>query len=65
MKWLLPPLVLIGCTSIDPEDAGECLQWKSMVVEKKERLPYPMSGTVVREEQVLYCIDRAVKEESA
>ena len=54
MKWLLP-LLLVGCTTVEPEDAGECLKWRTTVVEKKERLPYPMRGVVVREEEVTYC----------
>ena len=42
------------------EDVGECLKWRTTIMEKKERLPYPMRGVVVREEEVTYC---AIREE--
>jgi hypothetical protein len=51
---------LVACVSTQEEDAGECLKWRTTVVEKKERLPYPMRGVVVREEEVVYC---AIREE--
>lgn len=53
-------ILLSGCTTVE-EEQGECLKWRTTVIEKKERLPYPMRGTVVREEVVTYC---AVREET-
>ena len=47
--------LLWSCAAVEQEEMGECLEWKKMVVEKKERLPYPMSGVVVREETIVYC----------
>lgn len=58
--------LLVACGGLLPaghnqeEETGECLKWRTTVVEKKERLPYPMSGVVVREEQITYC---AIREE--
>jgi len=46
--------LLWSCTAIE-EETRPCLDWKTMVVEKKERLPYPMQGVVVREETIVYC----------
>jgi hypothetical protein len=43
---------------VNQEDVGECLEWKMSMVEKKERLPYPMRGIVVREEMVAVCMSR-------
>lgn len=51
-------LLVASCQSVNQEDVGECLEWKMSMVEKKERLPYPMSGVVVREEMVAVCTSR-------
>ena len=59
-------LLIASCGGFQPagynqgEELGECLKWRTTIVEKKERLPYPMSGVVVREEQITYC---AIREE--
>jgi high-affinity Fe2+/Pb2+ permease len=59
-------LSLVACAGLLPagynqeEELGECLKWRTTIVEKKERLPYPMRGIVVREEQVVQC---AIREE--
>jgi len=54
--------LLWSCTAIEQqEEEGECLKWRSMLVEKKERLPYPLRGVVVREETVVYCVERKEK----
>lgn len=55
MKWLVP-LLLVGCTTT--EEAGPCLEWRTEIIERKERLPYPMQGVVVREEKYTYCRKR-------
>ena len=56
---LLSTGLLYSCAGLMPagleEETRPCLDWKTMVVEKKERLPYPMSGVVVREETIVYC----------
>jgi|14BtaG_2_1085337.scaffolds.fasta_scaffold02705_12 hypothetical protein len=57
-------LSLVACAGFLPagynqgEELGECLKWRTTIVEKKERLPYPMRGIVVREEQVVQCTIR-------
>ena len=53
-------LSLVACVSTQEEEHGECLKWRTTIVEKKERLPFPMRGVVVREEEVVYC---AIREE--
>lgn len=55
-------LSLVACVSTQEEEQeqGECLKWRTTIVEKKERLPFPMRGIVVREEEVVYC---AIREE--
>lgn len=53
-------LSIVACQSVNQEDVGACLEWRTMMVEKKERLPYPMQGVIVREEQITYC---AIREE--
>ena len=60
MKRLLTILLLCAgllysCAAVEEEETRPCLDWKTMVVEKKERLPYPMQGVVVREETIVYC----------
>jgi NAD-dependent DNA ligase len=49
-------LIIPACSNI--EEQGECLEWYTTVIEKKERLPYPMQGVVVREETVVQCRSR-------
>jgi hypothetical protein len=51
-------LFTVACQSVNQEDVGECLEWKMSMVEKKERLPFPMSGVVVREEMIAVCTSR-------
>ena len=53
-------LSLVACASTQEEEQGECLKWRTTIMEKKERLPYPLRGVVVREEEVVYC---AIREE--
>lgn len=53
-------VLLTACETTPQEEQGECLKWRTTIVEKKERLPYPMRGVVVREEEVVYC---AIREE--
>lgn len=60
MKRILLTLILSAgllwsCAAVEEEESRPCLDWKTMVVEKKERLPYPMQGIVVREETIVYC----------
>lgn len=47
--------LLYSCAGVEEEESRPCLDWKTMVVQKKERLPYPMQGVVVREETIVYC----------
>lgn len=63
LKFLLPLVLLVGCETVDSQ--GECLEWSTMIVEKKERLPYPMRGVVVREEAITYCRQREQQNETA
>jgi hypothetical protein len=51
-------LFTVACQSVNQEDVGECLEWRMSMVERKERLPYPMRGIVVREEMVAVCTSR-------
>lgn len=51
-------LSMVGCQTVDQEKVGPCLEWKMSMVEKKERLPFPMSGVVVREEMIAVCTSR-------
>ena len=57
---------MVACSGFLPaglnqeEEQGECLKWRTTIMERKERLPYPMRGVVVREEEVTYC---AIREE--
>ena len=53
LTLILSAGLLLSCTVV--EEDRPCLDWKTMVVEEKERLPYPMSGVVVREETIVYC----------
>ena len=57
-------ILLSGCTTIEEEQAP-CLEWTTEIFEKKERLPFPMQGYVVREEQVTYCRKRAKSNDTA
>ena len=50
-------ILFSGCTTVE-EEQGECLKWRTTVIEKKERLPFPMRGEVVRKEVVTYCAAR-------
>ena len=52
----LVALMIPACSSV--EEQGECLEWYTTVIERKERLPYPMQGVVVREETVVQCRSR-------
>ena len=52
----LVALIIPACSFV--EEQGECLEWYTTIVEKKERLPYPMQGVVVREETVIQCRSR-------
>ena len=63
LRLMLPIVFLVGCETV--EQQGQCLVWKTYVVEKKERLPYPMRGTVVREEIVTTCKVREQQNETA
>lgn len=65
MKTLstLAVLILAGCSTT--EELGECLDWHTEVVERRERLPYPMQGVVVREEKYTYCRSRKNETETA
>ena len=56
-------LVIPSCSTV--EEQGECLKWTTSVVQKKERLPYPMRGTVIREEAITLCVSRETKDETA
>ena len=63
-------LSMVACESFLPagynqEETGECLKWDTYVVEKKERLPYPLQGVVVREELITYCVSREQENETA
>lgn len=60
MKRILLTLILsagllLSCAAVEEEQMGECLDWKTMVVKEKQRLPYPMQGVVVREKTIVYC----------
>lgn len=55
LTLILSAGLLWSCAAVEEEEQLPCLDWKTMVVEKKERLPYPMSGVVVREETIVYC----------
>lgn len=60
MKRILLPLTLSAgllwsCAAVEEEEQLPCLDWKTMVVEEKQRLPYPMHGVVVREKTIVYC----------
>jgi len=57
-------LLIASCGGFQPAGyqqgapIGECLKWRTTIMEKKERLPYPMRGVVVREEEITYCAER-------
>ena len=53
LTLILSAGLLLSCTVVEEE--RPCLDWKTMVVEEKERLPYPMRGEVVREKTIVYC----------
>lgn len=55
LTLILSAGLLWSCAAVEEEEQLPCLDWMTMVVEKKERLPYPMQGVVVREETIVYC----------
>jgi hypothetical protein len=57
-------ILLSGCTSIEEEKAP-CLEWTTEIIERRERLPYPMQGTIIREEPYTYCRKRAKSNDTA
>ena len=57
-------ILLTGCASITEEQAP-CLEWTTETIERRERLPYPMQGVIVREEQYTYCRKRAESNDTA
>lgn len=63
LRLMLPLVLLVGCETV--EQQGQCLEWKTSVVEKKERLPYPLQGVVVREEIITTCKVREQQNETA
>lgn len=56
----LVALMIPACSNV--EEQGECLEWATETIERRERLPYPMQGVVVREEQHTYCRSRDERE---
>ena len=63
-------LLMVACESFLPagynqEQTGKCLKWDTYVMEKRERLPYPLQGEIIREELITYCARREQEDETA
>lgn len=62
---MLPILVALGaCGVLFEEELDDCLEWKSIQVVTKERLPHPMQGVVERVENHLVCIAREEEDDT-
>ena len=58
-------IFLISCSTVPPEEQGECLRWKTVEVARKEFLPYPMTGYIERIETRVMCAVREEENETA
>ena len=62
---MLPILVSLGaCGVLFEEELDNCLEWKTVQVVTKERLPHPMTGVVERVENHLVCIAREEEDDT-
>jgi hypothetical protein len=62
---MLPILVSLGaCGVLFEQELDNCLEWKTVQVVRKERLPAPMQGVVERVENHLVCIAREEEDDT-
>ena len=57
-------VVLGACGVLIKEELDDCLEWKTIQVVTKERLPYPMEGVVEQVENHLVCIAREEEDDT-
>ena len=67
MNWLAMLLILVAlgaCGILSEEELDNCLEWETVQLVTRERLPHPLEGIVERVENHLVCIAREEEDDT-